>query len=113
LAAALATMGIGMPQRPEIITSEEGSIYTFYFHDASDDGLYITKDLVQAWASDNWELENPDHPFAYIKTAFKNREALLDLTKQFKHLLLVKSKGKMRLIPRDLPDDQAKVLLTL
>ena len=74
-----------------------------FFDPQSPDGRFQTKELIAAWHEDAWHLANPEHPFAYIKCALKNRESLVDKVKQDVPLACVKRRGKIALIPLNAP----------
>ena len=65
-------------------------------------GILLPSDppsTLPAWNDDDWHHANPDHPFAYIKCALKNRERLVDKVKQNVPLACVKRRGKIPLLP--------------
>lgn len=99
LAAALAALGIPFAEIPFVSTkSTKGEHFVFLFEGVSNCGQFKTADMLKAWESDGWHVENPEHPFAYIKAAFANREALLDKVKQAAPLVVIERAGKFAIL---------------
>lgn len=113
LAAALFSLGIPMTEEPVKTSNEDGIVYTFYVGGESEDGKYNTMEMVAAWVNPVWHDENPDHPLAYMKSAFENRNILLDIVKQCKHYVQVISKGKIKMIPYAASKEEVKKLLKI
>jgi hypothetical protein len=102
LAAALAALGIPFDDLPFVSTkSTKGEHFVFLFKAVSNCGKFHTSDMARAWESEAWHVENPEHPFAYIKCAFKNREALLDKVKSAAPLIVVPKNGKLAIVSAD------------
>ncbi len=102
LAAALTAVGIPLADKPFIKTVGDGIAgerTVWFFEPSSHCGKYSTKVLIAAWNDDAWHLANPEHPYAYIKCAIKNRELLVDKVKQGVPLACVKRRGKIAFIP--------------
>ena len=109
LVSALVTMGIPFAEKPfDKVITEKGVHYTFFLNSVSNCGEYSTKELIQYWNDDNFVVENDEHPFAFIKLAFKNRDQLLDLVKQSKSTYVYERNGKTALIGEDL-DEETKI----
>jgi hypothetical protein len=99
LAAALAALGIPFDDLPFVSTkSAKGSHFVFLFKAVSNCGKFHTSDMARAWESESWHVENPEHPFAYIKAAFLNRVALLDTVKQAVPFIVVPKGGKLAIV---------------
>lgn len=100
LAAALITLGVPLSDETPFvkIKSVQGEQYTFYFEDVTACGQYRTIDLIKAWDNATFQEDEPEHPFAYISCAFKNREKLLDTVKQAIALVLIQKNGKGALV---------------
>jgi hypothetical protein len=100
LAAALAAVGIEFDKVPftKSKSFRGGDQFTFFFKERSICGAYDTKELLAAWDDDKWHIKNPEHPFAYIKCAFSNRERLLDKVNQASPLVVIEKGGKLAII---------------
>lgn len=101
LASALMTIGIPFdPQTPLVKTRRQGpdgksyEQYTFQFQTQSICGQYQTSTLIEAWHNPTFNEEFPEHPFAYLKCGFENREFLLDRVKQSVALVIIEKNGK-------------------
>jgi len=114
LAAALTAVGIPLAAKPFVrVVGDDirGERTVWFFEPQSEDGLFQTKALIEAWSKDAWHLANPDHPFAYIKCALLNRHRLVDKVKRDVPLGCVKRRGKIALIPLDAsPRTEALIL---
>ena len=102
LAAALTAVGIPLAERPfarVVGDGTKGERFLWFFEPQSTDGKFQTRELITAWNDEAWHLANPEHPFAYIKCALKNRERLVDKVKQDVPLACVKRRGKIALLP--------------
>ena len=104
LAAALTAVGIPLAEKPFVRVVGDGirnERFVWFFEPQSPCGKFQSKQLIAAWNDDAWHLANPEHPFAYIKCALKNREHLVDKVKQDVPLACVKRRGKIALLPLD------------
>lgn len=104
LAAALSAVGIPLAEKPFIRVMGEGpngQRTIWFFEPQSADGRFATRDLIAAWDDNAWHLANPEHPFAYIKCALKNREHLVDKVKQNTPLGCIRRGGKIAYLPLD------------
>lgn len=117
LAAALAALGIAFQEEQPFVkikTVKGGDQYRFFLKDVSQCGTYKTGQMVSAWNDDGWHLANPEHPFAYIKCAFKNRDGLLDVVKKSSALIVLEKNGKMAIISQNAsPELQNKIFSQL
>lgn len=102
LAAALLAVGIPLFEGTPFVKTrtEKGPKYTFLFQSTSACGAFKTGELMRAWEDVDWHLSNGEHPFAYIKCAFTNRERLLDKVNQGTELVMIEKNGKMALISK-------------
>jgi len=100
LAAALAALGIPFDDNHPVVStkSTKGEHFVFLFKAVSNCGKFHTHDMLKAWECETWHTENPEHPFAYVSCAFKNREALLDKVKQSAPLIVVPKGDKLAII---------------
>lgn len=102
LAAALSAIGIPLfefedASPPYVKTRNlSGSTFTFFFEPESAEG--VTKTYEDAWYDDSWVEKNPDHPFTYIKCAFKNRNTLLDVVNQSHTIVIIEKGNKFALL---------------
>jgi hypothetical protein len=102
LAAALSALGIPLAQKPFVRVVGDGirgERVVWFFEPQSADGTHQTKSLIEAWNDDTWHLANPEHPFAYIKAALMNREALITKIKQDVPLACISRRGKFAFLP--------------
>ena len=101
LAAALAAMGIPFHEVPFVCSknAKGQETYIFIFEPASPCGKYPAPELIRAWADEKWQAENPEHPFCFIRAAFRNRESLLDAVKQGAPLVMIPQAGKIAILP--------------
>ena len=102
LAAALSALGIPLAQKPFVRVVGDGirgERVVWFFEPQSADGTHQTKPLIEAWNDDTWHLANPEHPFAYIKAALMNREALITKIKQDVPLACISRRGKFAFLP--------------
>jgi hypothetical protein len=103
LAAALLAIGIPFDEATPFITTKklDGSSETlFFFKDVSMCGQYGTLQMINAWNDPNFHINNPEHPFAYISCAFKNRDGLLDKVKQSADMVVIEKNGKLAVISK-------------
>jgi hypothetical protein len=102
LAAALSALGIPLAEKPFVRVVGDGirgERVVWFFDPQSADGKFQTKQLIEAWNDDTWHLANPEHPFAYIKAALMNREALVTKIKQDVPLACISRRGKFAFLP--------------
>jgi hypothetical protein len=82
----------------------------FFFEPVSPCGQFVTAELILAWDDPEWHIRNPEHPFAYQKTAFSNHERLLDWIKKKIPIVAVKRGSKIAFLTRDAhPEIQRRV----
>jgi hypothetical protein len=100
MAAALAALGIPFKDKEPFIKvrTARGEQYQFFFEKVSACGKFKTNDLMRAWNDDKFHDKNPEHPFAYIKCAFKNRDGLLDVVKKSVGMVMIEKNGKIAII---------------
>jgi len=104
LAAALSAVGIPLAEKPFVRVVGDGirgERVIWFFDPQSRCGKYKTSELIAAWADTGWHLANPEHPFAYIKAALSNREALVTKIKQDVPLACISRRGKFAFLPLD------------
>jgi hypothetical protein len=103
LAAALLSIGIPFDEATPFITTKkfDGASETlFFFQENSICGQYSTMAMINAWNDNEFHIKNPEHPFAYIACAFKNRDGLLDKVKQSAEMVVIEKNGKLAVISK-------------
>jgi len=115
LVAALLALGIPFADDTPFVTfrTHEGPLTVFYLKEESPDGRWNTKSLVKAWNNPQYHSENPECPFAYIKCAFSNRNALLDNVKKGLELAVLEKNGKLVIISKSATPEFQKTLFDL
>jgi len=100
LAAALAALGIQFNTETHFIkvSTQSGEQYKFFFEGLSNCGKYKTGEMLKAWNDEQFHHDNPEHPFAFIKCAFKNRDGLLDVVKKSAGLVMLEKNGKVAIL---------------
>lgn len=115
LASALLAIGIDF-QEPAFVKARtvKGDQFTFFFKNVSTCGQYDTIQMMNAWNDERYHLENPESPFAYIKCAFNNREALMDKIHQGIDLVVLEKNGKLAVVSKNADVDlQTKIISQL
>ena len=113
LAAALTAVGVPLdPVKPfETFIDNGREVLVYYFQPASEDGKMITTKLIEAWSDREWHKHNPEHPFAYIKCAFENRNRLVDLVKKRSPIALVRKGKKTAFLSLDADSSLQDIIL--
>lgn len=103
LCAALLAMGIPFCEKTPFvkIKTQHSEYYKFFMDSKSLCGQYNTLELIANWNDTKFHEDNPEHPFAYIKCAFKNREGLLDKVNQSCELIVIERNGKLAIISKN------------
>ena len=104
LAAALSAVGIALAEKPFVRVVGDGirgERVVWFFEPHSSCGKHLTAELIAAWSDSAWHLANPEHPFAYIKAALMNREALVTKIKQDVPIACISRRGKFAFLPLD------------
>jgi hypothetical protein len=107
LAACLCTLGFGLLDCTRLkgdgidAASPYGRV-TWKFTPCSADGKYTLAQVQAAWHNDAW-LSDPQNadPLAYVISAFRNRQRLLDYIFQGRTLVAVKHGNRWALVPED------------
>lgn len=92
LFSALVTLGIEPQEMPAIYSGEtpDGKPrMTWTLAPLSKCGLYKTREMMEAWYSATWMLNNPDHPLAYLKAFCENLNIAIDHVKDPQHQMAV------------------------
>lgn len=104
LASALLALGIPpVEDQPYFKTknAKGNDQFIFQFQLASTCGNYKTQEMINAWYDTDFHIKEPEHPFAYIKCAFGNREGLLDLINKDPGMVVVKQHGKIAIVSKE------------
>ena len=75
LAACL--LACGVPLLKCLPVTRQAGRLTFFFAPSDLSGLFQTAPLMLAWQDKDWHLSHPEHPFAYLACAIRNRHHLL------------------------------------
>jgi hypothetical protein len=106
LASALSALNIPF-EEPfwSKVTDESGKqTVTWHFEGKSKCGKYVTKELIDAWYSDEWYEKNyPQHPFALLICALNTKEYLVDKIKESKGHVLIRKGTKQFYCVEDSP----------
>jgi len=99
LAACLAAVGIALDKEQPIKRLEGDARRTaFFFQSGSPCGNYNTRELMLAWDDKTWHERNPDHPFAYLMVAMRNRARLRDYINKNVPTAMICKNGKIGFI---------------
>lgn len=95
MVAALVTLGIPLDEDVGVQVFKQGGKETILWtlKEKSLCGKYATQAMTEAWRDPAWHLANPEHPFAYIKTAFQNHTRLVEHIKTQERIVM-KRRGK-------------------
>lgn len=107
LAACLSTLGFGLLDCTRLKgdgiddRTPQGRV-TWKFTPTSADGKYTLPQVLAAWNNDAW-LSDPTNtdPLAFIISAFRNRQRLMDYIFQGRTMVAVKRGNRWALIPED------------
>jgi len=112
VAAAILSMGIELSQPAVKTVNDQGATrYIFIFNETDATGTIHTKDLLKQWYDDDFPGTDDECEFSFIKTAFKNREVLLDQAKQCKEYKVVRHGKKICLIGEDCTPEYVKRII--
>jgi hypothetical protein len=113
LAVALLTMGVPPTEKDHFqkVKSVRGETCVFHFQDKTQCGTYKTRDLMKYWDDDDFEINNPDHPFTLLKVYDRNKNGLLDWIKKQAATLIVEMDGRYLIIPEDYPIEKQMNLI--
>lgn len=115
LAAALLAIGVPFDDNTPFVTTKKldgGSETLFFFKDCSMCGKYSTLQLINDWNDAEFHIHNPEHPWAYISCAFKNRDGLLDQVKKSAEVVIIEKNGKLAVISKDASLDTQKKIIS-
>ena len=118
LVGALTAIGVALDddcaylETRELIEARERRLVTWTLKARSACGEYDTRKLIDAWHDPAWTRENPEHPFAYIKTAFQNAALLAAQTARLAPVALIRKGQRFALVPFDATAERRQELLT-
>jgi len=116
LASALLTLGIPFDEETPLVNLKTpyGNQTIFYFSETSQCGKYDAAEMSRFWNNPTFVIEYPEHPLAYIKCAYKNRDGLLDYVKQGLELAVMETNGKLVIISKSAsPEFQKEIFSKL
>lgn len=107
LAACLSTLGFGLLDCTRLKgdgiddRTPQGRV-TWRFTPTSADGKYSLSQVLAAWRNDAW-LSDPTNmdPLAFIISAFRNRQRLMDYIFQGRAMVAIKRGNRWALVPED------------
>lgn len=105
LAAALTALGIPLDPhvgaqhfREKVAPSNIKDTTVWTFAERSACGKYDSAEMVRCWHDEAWMKANPEHPLAYLRAAFRNRDKLLDYICDVQGPLAVKRRGERAVV---------------
>lgn len=117
MVAALTALGIPLDtdcpyqETREMINGQEQRVRTWVLKPSSVCGRFETQAMIKAWWDDGFAKANPEHPFAYIKQAFENRERIAQAVAAHAPLALIRKGKRIALIPFDAAPERREELL--
>lgn len=115
LVSCLLALGIPFCEQPFIkVKTVKGEQYKFFLQESSTCGEFQTLKMMNAWNDPQFHIDNPEHPLAYMKCAYTNRNGLLDVVNQSVELVVIEKNGKKAIISKDASEDlKAKIFSQL
>ena len=105
--AALAALGILLDEdcpyqdTREMVAGAEQRVITWVLKARSECARFNTHEMIVAWNDPDFAAKQPEHPFGYIKAAFKNYSRALEFVEGQIPLALLRKGRRMALIPMD------------
>ncbi len=118
LVGALTALGIPLDddcpylETRELLDDRERRVVTWTLKARSICGQHDTRKLIEVWHDPGWASRNPEHPFAYIKTAFQNSAFLNKEVARLAPLALIRKGQRIALVPFDATAERRQELLT-
>jgi len=114
--AALVTLGI--PAEPslcgeyrELVKGVQRSTTVWRLREHSLCGRYKTAEMIKKWKDPEFVTREPEHPLAYIKTAFENHTRAVEFIKEQGPIAMIRRGKKIALISRHTdPENKARIL---
>ena len=117
MVAGFLTLGIALDEdcpyqeTREMIGDHEQRVVTWVFKARSRCGKYDTHAMVGAWNDPDFASKSPEHPLAYIRSAFTNLSRTLAFVAGQAPLALIHKGKRMALISMDAPLERREELL--
>lgn len=113
LVSCLLALGIPFCDEPFIkVKTEKGEQFKFFLKGESECGDYKTLEMIKAWYSEDFHVENPEHQLAYMKCAYQNRHGLLDVINKQVELVVIEKNGKKAVISKNASEDLKRKILS-
>jgi hypothetical protein len=113
LVSVLLALGIPFCDEPFIkVKTVRGEQYKFFLKEESTCGMYKTLEMMRAWSDENFHVQNPEHPLAYMKCAYTNRNGLLDVVNQSSELVVIEKNGKKAVLSKNASEETKKAILS-
>ncbi len=116
LALASVLLALGIPfctDTPFLkARTQWGDRYKFFFQEVSNCGKFRTMEMIHAWNTPTFHEDNPEHPLAYMKCAYENKEGLLDKVNQGLDLCVVKKNGKIAVMSKNASEETKQKLIS-
>jgi len=115
LASVLLSLGIPFADTPFMKTrTVRGEQYSFFFQEVSNCGQFKTLEMMKYWNDPDFHVNNPEHPLAYMKCAYQNKEGLLDKINKGLDLVVIEKNGKMAIVSKNASEElQSKIFSQL
>jgi hypothetical protein len=117
LVGALTALGIVLDddcpylETRELLESRERRVVTWTLKARSICGQHEARKLIEAWHDPGWAAQNPEHPFAYIRTAFQNSSLLNAEVARLAPVALIRKGQRFALVPFDATAERRHELL--
>ena len=117
MAAALATIGIALDEDCpfqetwEVVNEVQERVVTWVFKPKSNCGRYQTQEMIEAWDDPSFVVQNPEHPFAYVKAALGNHTRLVEQISRHAPIAIIRKGRRMAFIPFDVAPERREELL--
>ena len=111
VAMACATLGIPMRQRSftdRAGIGRDGKKYrrlTWYLHEKSPDGRWVTGELRAKWQSETFRAENPEHPITILWQHWDNMRRAVEHEKQCEEIQIRRG-NKVITVPKSWPRER-------
>lgn len=110
LVAALTAMGV--PCDDKNATVAAGDTRLWRMGEVSNCGKYKTADLIVFWRDTNFHINNPNHPFAYVKAALWNHKVIIDAVKKDRPLVAIRKGDSIAYLHPDCSSETERKILT-
>jgi hypothetical protein len=110
LVAALTAMGI--PCDDKTATAAAGDTRIWQLGAVSNCGKYKTAELIVFWRDRNFHVNNPQHPFAYVKAAMWNHKVIVDAVKRDRPLVAIRKGESIAFLHPDCSSETERKVLS-